>query len=101
MAMRGYHDIGGMKLGPVERSEHDYALWEKRVDAMMVLLWQKKGLLTLDEHRHAMETLDAEEYRTITYYERWMVGIAKALLARGVITTDELGRHMAAAGDKR
>ncbi len=48
-----------------------------------------------------METLDADEYRTITYYERWMAGIAKALLARGIITTDELGRHMAAAGDEK
>src|SRR5262245_53684814 len=31
--MRGYHDVGGLVLGPIDRSEHDYALWEKRVDA--------------------------------------------------------------------
>ena len=93
--MRGYHDIGGLDLGPINRSEHDYALWEKRVDAMLVLLWQKKNLITLDEHRHAMENVGAELYERMTYYERWMMGIARVLLARGIITTDELARKLA------
>jgi hypothetical protein len=93
--MRGYHDIGGLDLGPIDRSEHDYALWEKRVDAMLVLLWQKKAMITLDEHRHAMENVGAELYERMTYYERWMMGIARVLLARGIITTDELGHKLA------
>ena len=42
--------MGGLPAGPVERNEHDYALWEKRVDAMMILL-SKKGLMTVDELR--------------------------------------------------
>ena len=36
--MRGYHDVGGLPLGTIDRAQHDYALWEKRVDAMLVLL---------------------------------------------------------------
>src|SRR5262249_8999803 len=37
-AMRGYHDIGGLPAGPIDRCEHDKALWEKRVHALLVLL---------------------------------------------------------------
>jgi hypothetical protein len=92
--MRGYHDIGGLPLGPIDRSEHDYALWEKRVDAMLVLM-VRKGLITLDQHRHAIETMGVGIYETTTYYERWISGLARVLQARGVITTDELGRKLA------
>ncbi len=94
--MRGYHDIGGLSLGKIDRAEHDYAPWEKRVDALLVLL-AKKGLMTVDELRHGIETLGADAYERLTYYERWMASIARALAARGVITTDELGRRMADA----
>ena len=38
---RAVHDVGGLTLGPIDRSEHDLALWEKRTDAMLVLLRQK------------------------------------------------------------
>jgi hypothetical protein len=94
--MRGYHDIGGSQLGAIDTSQHDYALWEKRVDAMLVLL-SKKGVITLDELRLGIETLGADAYERLGYYERWIASIARALVARGVITTDELGRRMAAA----
>jgi hypothetical protein len=94
--MRGYHDIGGLPLGEVERSQHDHAFWEKRVDAMLVLL-SRKGLITTDELRLGIETLGADAYERLSYYERWIASITRALVARGVITTDELGRRMAAA----
>jgi nitrile hydratase beta subunit-like protein len=48
--MRGYHDVGGLSLGAIDKSEHDYALWEKRVDALLVLL-AGKGIITVDELR--------------------------------------------------
>src|SRR5215470_5983093 len=68
--MRGYHDIGGLPSGAMERGQHDYALWEKRVDAMLVLLSSKK-LITTDELRLGIETLGAEAYERLSYYERW------------------------------
>lgn len=92
--MRGYHDVGGLPLGPIDKGQHDYALWEKRVDAMLVLL-ANKGLITTDELRLGIETLGADVYERLGYYERWIASIARALVNRGVITTDELGRRMA------
>ena len=103
---RGHHDMGGLPAGPVERSEHDYALWEKRVDALMVLLSDKKRrLLRVDELRRGIEQLGPGAYDELSYYERWIASITGVLLDKGVLTSDELGRRMAevearAAGER-
>jgi nitrile hydratase subunit beta len=92
-APRAHHDMGGLPAGPVARTEHDYALWEKRVDALMVLL-SRRGLLTVDELRRNIEGLGADAYDRMTYYERWIHAITQTLIERGVISVDELGRAM-------
>ena len=46
--MRNYHDMGGLPAGTVVPGEHDYALWEKRVDAMQMLLKDKQLLKLLE-----------------------------------------------------
>ena len=96
MNYRGIHDMGGLPAGKVEANEHDYALWEKRVDALMVLL-SKKGHLTVDELRRNIETLGADAYDKLSYYERWIYAITQALIQRGVITIEELGSAIAQA----
>jgi hypothetical protein len=94
--MRGHHDMGGLPAGPVEKSEHDYALWEKRVDALMVLLSApQRRLLRVDELRRNIEALGPAAYDAMGYYERWMHSIGQALIQRGVLSIDELGRKMA------
>lgn len=92
--MRGYHDLGGLPGGPIDREEHDAALWEKRVHAMLNLLAEQK-VISVDELRYGIETLGETEYHRLTYYERWIESIARALVQRGVLTTDELGRKLA------
>jgi hypothetical protein len=94
--MRSHHDMGGLPSGPVVPSEHDYALWEKRVDALMKLLSPPSNdLLSTDALRRNIEALGPDAYDAMSYYERWMAGMCNALLQRGVITADELGRKMA------
>jgi hypothetical protein len=92
--MRSHHDMGGLPAGRVEATEHDYALWEKRVDALQVLL-SDSGRMTVDELRKNIEALGPEAYDRMTYYERWIHSISQTLIQRGVITIDELGRKMA------
>ncbi|MGA8048971.1 MAG: hypothetical protein WCA09_02210 [Burkholderiales bacterium] len=97
MIERGHHDMGGLPGGPVERSEHDYAAWERRVDALMVLLsgvFDGKRLLTVDELRKNIEALGPEAYDRMSYYERWVTSITQTMLQRGVVTTEELARKM-------
>jgi hypothetical protein len=94
---RSHHDMGGLAAGSVLPAEHDYALWEKRVDALMMLLSHKdRRLVTVDELRRNIESLGGDAYDKMTYYERWIYAITQTLLQRGVITVDELGRKMEA-----
>ena len=86
--------MGGLPAGPVERSEHDYADWERRVDAMAVLLSAKK-MMTVDERRRVIETLAPEDYDRLAYYERWVVSLGQTLIQRGILTSAELARKMA------
>jgi len=91
--------MGGLPAGPVERAEHSYDLWEQRVDALMMLLSHKdRQLLRVDELRRNIESLGAEAYDRMGYYERWMHAIVQTLIQRGVLSIDELGRAMAAKG---
>jgi hypothetical protein len=96
MNYRGIHDMGGLPAGKVEATEHDYALWEKRVDALMVLL-SRKGHLSVDELRRNIETLGADAYDKMSYYERWIYAITQTLIQRGVVTIEELGAAIAQA----
>ena len=93
---RGVHDLGGLPAGAVAKSEHDYLPWEKRVDALLVLLSKKDcRQMTVDELRRNIESLGPDAYDTMTYYERWIHSIAQTMIQRGVITIDELGRRIA------
>lgn len=94
---RGHHDMGGLPAGRVEPSEHDHAEWERRVDALMVLLSGVKGdtpRLTVDELRKNIESIGPEAYDKMGYYERWVTSITQTMIQRGIVTTDELGRKM-------
>ena len=99
--LRSHHDMGGQPAGAIERAEHDYALWEKRVDALLVLLGSKdRRLITVDELRRNIEGLGAEAYDKMSYYERWIHAITQTLIQRGVISVDELGRKIQAVQER-
>jgi len=92
--VRSHHDMGGLPAGRIQATEHEYALWEKRVDALMVLL-SGAGRMTVDELRKNIEAIAPDAYDRMTYYERWIHSISQTLIQRGVITIEELGRKIA------
>lgn len=95
--VRGHHDMGGEPAGKVEPLEHDYADWERRVDALVVLcsgIRGKKRLMTVDELRKNIESLPPEIYDRLEYYEKWVTSLSQALIQRGLITSAELARRM-------
>ena len=94
MIGRRHHDMGGLPAGPVDRGQHEYAEWERRVDAMCVLVGNKK-LCSVDQRRRNIEALPPEVYDKTAYYEKWVVSLGESLIQRGVITTEELARKMA------
>lgn len=94
---RSHHDMGGLPAGRVESVEHDYAEWERRVDAMMMLLTGVSGgkrRMSVDELRKNIESIAPADYDRMNYYERWVTSLTQTMLQRGLITTDDLTRKM-------
>ena len=90
---RRWHDMGGRAAGPVPQGEHDFALWEKRVDALMMLC-SGKGFFTVDGLRRALEDMGEEAFETMTYYERWIASITQNMVEAGAFTIEELNARM-------
>ena len=79
---------------PLNLEEHSLADWEVVADAVSVALGAR-GLRTTDEHRRAMEDMPADEYLSLSYYERWVRGTEQLLVEKGVVTREEIDRKMA------
>jgi len=94
---RAAHDVGGLDFGPIDRTEHDLALWEKRVDAMLVLLsGPKKGAFKIDAMRRVIEDYGQQQYDRTTYYEKWIRAIRNLLVEQEVLTKPEIESKIAA-----
>ena len=88
--MTGIHDLGGSPgAGPIDKSQHETEDWERLADAITIVL-DKKGLKTTDEHRRAIESLDPELYRELSYYERWIAATELLLVEKGILTREEI-----------
>jgi nitrile hydratase len=91
--MNGPHDLGGqMGFGPVapERDEPVFhADWEKRALGL-TLCAGAMGHWTIDESRHARESLHPADYYASSYYEIWIKGLERLLQRHGVVTAAEL-----------
>lgn len=94
---RRWHDMGGNAAGPVSTDQHDFSLWEKRVDALMIIA-SGKGYFTVDGLRRVLEDMAPETFETMTYYERWIASINQNLIEAGVYTTAELAQRMTEVG---
>jgi nitrile hydratase len=104
--MNGVHDMGGMHgFGPVEIEQNEpifHARWEERTFAL-TLAAAELGRWNLDMSRYAREQMPPTEYLRSTYYERWLWGLRKLLVERGLASEGELrtGRAESKAGVAR
>jgi nitrile hydratase subunit beta len=88
------HDRGGWPdAGPINKEEHNYALWEKRTDALLMLLASPaKKVLCVDELRRTIESLPPEAYERMSYYERWISAIETLVIEKGILTKEEIDK---------
>jgi nitrile hydratase len=100
--MNGAQDLGGqMGFGPI-RPELDepifHAAWEKRALAI-TLAAGAMGHWSIDESRHARESLHPADYLSSSYYEIWTKALAALLTRHGFVTAEELaaGKAMSPA----
>ncbi|WP_439498032.1 nitrile hydratase subunit beta [Bosea sp. (in: a-proteobacteria)] len=91
--MNGGQDLGGqMGFGPVVPEPNEpvfHGEWEKRMLALNVAAGAM-GHWTIDEIRHARESIPPADYLSLSYYEIWYAGLRDVLLRHGFATPEEL-----------
>jgi len=96
------HDRGGWPdAGPINKAEHDFSLWEKRTDALLMLLTSpEKRVMRVDELRRAIESLAPDAYEKLGYYERWITAVEALMIEKGILTREEIDRKVAELVDR-
>ena len=93
--MSAIHDRGGWPTEePIDQGEHQLMDWERRVDALHGVLGGK-GLRRTDEMRRAVESLEPEQYQSLSYYERWTAALEILLLEKGILTKEDIDAKVA------
>lgn len=91
--MDGMHDMGGRQgFGPVRftiDAAPFHAPWEVRANSLYVLA-VRRGLINMDEYRHAIERMEPRHYLSASYYERSLTGLATLCVEKGVVTREAL-----------
>ena len=89
------HDRGGWPTNePIDRTEHHLMDWERRVDALHLVLGLK-GIRTTDEMRRAIESLGPSQYEALSYYEKWTAALEILVVEKGILSTEEIDKKMA------
>jgi nitrile hydratase len=84
--------MGGSPGGPIDRDQHEVEDWERLADAINSALGAR-GLQTTDELRRAIESL--ENYRDLSYYERWTAATERLLVEKNILTREEIDERAA------
>jgi hypothetical protein len=96
MTDRPFHDLGGEAAGPLDRCEHPTTFFEKRIDAMLMLLSDgRRRMIRVDEHRRTMEQFGPELYWSLPYYQRWLHSMTSLMLEKGILTREEIDARIA------
>ena len=67
----------------------------QNLDALQQLMSDpRRRFWRADEFRHAVESLSPEEYRRLRYYERWIAAVTRLLVAKGVLTREEIEQRI-------
>jgi nitrile hydratase subunit beta len=96
--MNGAQDLGGaMGFGRVEHEPDEpwfHAEWERRAFAVTLAIGAA-GRWSLDESRHARESLHPADYLSSSYYEIWVKGLEKLVTRHDLVSPEELARGAA------
>jgi len=88
---RATTDLGGLPAGPIDTSEHEPSMTERRIDAMMMLIRQKpRAFWGTDENRRTVESLLPDFYESAAYYERWVTVMRTLLIRKDVLSKSEI-----------
>ncbi|MGZ0186683.1 MAG: ScnB-like protein [Alphaproteobacteria bacterium] len=83
-------DYGGQPAGKIDQSVYEPTVFDKRVDAMRILMGHVDPAMTSDASRRTQEDLGQSTYDDAPYYGRWLLGLRKSLVERGHLDRDEI-----------
>lgn len=95
---RAVHDVGGIAAlaVPIDRHEHDPSLYEKRVDALVMLLGgAKRGVFKIDAVRRVVESYAEQQYDQIAYYDKWIKAVRDLIVEQELVSPAEVEERMA------
>jgi nitrile hydratase subunit beta len=91
--MNGAQDLGGMMgFGPIVNEPEEqrfHADWERRALGL-ALAMGATGAWSIDAGRFQRESLAPADYLASSYYEIWIKGLERLVVAHGVVAPDEL-----------
>lgn len=93
--MNGAHDLGGMHgFGPVVAEPNEpvfHAAWERQAFGLTLAMgaWHRWNL---DMSRWAREQMPPAGYLATSYYEHWLFGLERLLVAHGFVSPEELAQ---------
>ena len=98
--MPAWTDIGGRAeyFGPIEHTPREPAFherWEARVFGIDLFVQSLLGP-NVDAARYAIEQLPRDVYMS-SYYRRWLGGLERELVGRGLLGSGEVDARVAAA----
>ena len=92
--MNGIHDMGGMHgFGPIEIEENEpvfHQPWEGRVYGIVTTIRDAHDVYGPYGARFYIESIAPDKYLASGYYERWMLALENALVAKGMLSREEL-----------
>lgn len=91
--MSRINDLGGIHgFGPITPQAGEpvfHAEWEGRILAIQRALGYTRSW-HIDQFRDAQERLPPPLYLSLSYYERWLLGLERNCVEAGLVTEDEL-----------
>lgn len=96
---RNIHDVGGLEFSTIDHSEHELSYYEKRVDALLMLLIGKQ-YFRVDALRRMIESYAEQEYDGVPYYDRWIRAIRNLLIEQEVLSEEEITKRIRQVCDR-
>jgi nitrile hydratase len=91
MIYQSHADLGGQdgygRVNPEAEDELFHAAWERQALAL-TLAMGATGVWNLDTGRSTRETLP--DYPSLSYYQKWIKGLERLLIERGLVGADEI-----------
>ncbi len=92
---RSIHDLGGLPGDPIDREERPLTGFERRVDALMMLMIGPAGAFRADALRRAIEEYNNHDYKHLSYYDKWVRALRILLVEQGVLSDEQIDAKMA------